>query len=76
MKKVLERYAEAIANVYARAQRREQKELTVAQKKGVAYYTAAAGCVQAIYIAPTPEWVFLEFKPKRSYTLPQVTVEI
>lgn len=76
MKKVLEQYAQAIQNIYLRAARRGQEGLTNMQKKGIAYYTAAADTVAALITAPTPEWVNLEFKPKRHYTLPQATVEI
>lgn len=76
MKNVLAQYAQRITNIYARAARRGQDELTDAQKKGVAYYTAAAETVQALMDAPTPAWVFLEFKPKKYYTLPTATVEI
>jgi hypothetical protein len=40
---------------------------TLAQQKGIAYYTAAAERVQALIDAPTPEWVTLQFGKKSAF---------
>jgi hypothetical protein len=76
MQKVLAQYAEHISRVYTKAHTKQGGILTEAQKKGIAYYRAAAERVQALIDAPTPAWVLLQFTPKRRYVLPQPTVEI
>lgn len=64
MIKVLDQYVQAMIRIYSKALRNQNGALTEAQKKGIAYYTAAAERVRALIDAPTPEWVGLKFEKK------------
>jgi uncharacterized phage-associated protein len=65
MQNVLERYAKAIANIYRRAARRQQANLTEEQLKGIAYYTAAAMTVRTLMLQPIPAWTHMKFEKSR-----------
>lgn len=67
MKKVLEQYIEQISRINGKAYYKQNGYLTMAQKKGIAYYRAAIQTLQTLIAAPTPEWVGLRFS-KSHYT--------
>jgi hypothetical protein len=57
MKKVLDQYINHILRLAS-------KKPSIARSKGIAYYTAAAECVQSLINAPTPAWVHVRFEKK------------
>ena len=65
MKKVLEQYARHYVRIAFKP--RQGKVLTNAQKRGIAYYKAAAQRVSALIDAPKPAWVDLQFKSKTAF---------
>jgi hypothetical protein len=57
---------EAVYETYVKhILRLANKRPSVNRNKGLAYYNAAAECVLALWDAPKPAWVDLEFKTRR-----------
>jgi hypothetical protein len=60
LSETLDQYARHIVRL-------QSKPPSVNRSKGIGYYMASAERVQALLEAPTPNWVYLQFK--RSITL-------
>ena len=65
MEKVLEQYVQHYVRILFKP--RQGRTMTNAEKRGVAYYKAAAQRIEALINAPKPAWVDLQFKPKTAF---------